>query len=121
MKIAQIRFGDKDRKDEFCADDRFVLESDIAHVLSTYKIARVFKVIEIDIGKSSAIQDARPWKPMNSFERKAARVAGYPDEPARGYPHTTTTVLLNGEPRSVEWSLFDPRDPYSGPCWALAR
>ena len=111
MKIAQIRFGDADRKDEFCPDDRFVLESQINGILDTYKTARVFKVVEMDIRRSEFVSDAREWKPVHPFEHKATIVAGKPSDEPWGYPETTTTVLVNNEPRNVHWKI----------TWALAQ
>ena len=120
MKIAQIRFGASTRKDEFYPDDRFILECQINDTLAAYKTARVFKVVEMDIKAAESDPDAQKWHPVHPFEHRATIIAGYPSDPPQGFPHTTTTILLNGEPRNINWRLFSANDPYSGPCWALA-
>jgi len=128
MIVHQIRHKPWRREKEHCPDDRFLTSQEAVNKhlwLCNEAVffpgdtpsvtAKVIKTTEIDIEPSEFVPNARPWKPEFCQAVTAACMCGRPPPlQSLGYPKTTTTVILNGEPRNLAWKLARLDDSYAG-------
>lgn len=125
MKMVQVRFGMGRNLDEYgspdepWSSDRSVTESEAKELVRVYGSAKVIDEREVDIVLADKFDPDAPPFYWDAFERAVILRVARPKEPARGYPKTSVTVLINGNPYDVSFKIVPALDPYDWPTWGI--